>query len=135
MRTEPCPQIKPHQRAAVGALSCAFPSHKPVLSTSQQAGALVLPCALKLRLDLSWNMYLQIKVKPHFFAIKGMEQNSSAEFTCLAAPQRGKRMLPPTDLLPSPGLPPSKACPCKLYFFWHEPTINYKDIITSWKER
>lgn len=73
MRTEPCPWIKPHQRAAVGALSCAFPSHKPVLSTSQRAGALMLPCVLKLRLDLSWNMYLQIKVKPHFFCHKRYE--------------------------------------------------------------
>lgn len=77
----------------------------------------------------------KVKGKPHFFAIKGKEQNSSAEFTCLAAPGRGKRMLlPPTDLLPSPGLPPSEACPCKSHS-WQEPAISCKDIRTSQEER
>lgn len=43
-------------------------------------------------------------------------------------------LLPPTDLLPSPGLPPSEACRCKLHS-WQEPTISCEDIITSQKER
>ena len=81
--------------------------HKPVLSTSRRAAAhtrLGMNAQVGFQLE---HAFAKSKEKPPFFAIKGKEQNSRAEFTCPAA-QRGKRMLrPPTYLLPIPGLLPS----------------------------